>query len=211
MAPKDSALISLLKPYSDSVNGTMNVVIARTAVSLEKKQPQGSLGDMMADALLQMARKKFGVAVDAATLNFGGIRLGQLPAGDITIGKVYELMPFDNLVVLQTMSGKTLQELLNHIAGRKGWPVSGLTMQIKGKEAVNVNINGAPIDEMANYTIALPDYVAGGGDDCNMLKNIPQQNRGYLFRDALIEYLKGITQSGQELKANPDKRVSTLE
>ena len=48
--------------------------------------------------------------------------------------------------------------------------------------------NGAPSMESATYHCH-NDYVANGGDDCTMLKPIPQLNNGYIFRDAVFDYL----------------------
>ncbi len=205
---QDSALLVLIKPYADSVNKKMNDVIAVSAVELEKKQPEGSLGNLLADAMLTMARAKYKIPVDAAFINFGGIRLPSLPAGNITRGKVFELAPFDNVVVVQKINGKVLQEFLDHLAGRGGWPCAGITWQIKDKKAVNVKINGNPLNESADYYIANNDYVANGGDDCSMLKGIPQLNQNYLFRDALIDYFTNFTRQGKKISAQLENRVS---
>jgi 2',3'-cyclic-nucleotide 2'-phosphodiesterase (5'-nucleotidase family) len=205
---QDSSLLKLLKPYSDKINSTMNEVMGRTSVALEKKQPEGTLGNLMADAVLNRSQARFGVKVDGATLNNGGIRINMIPAGNITRGKVYELMPFDNIIVLLQMDGRLLQELLDHIAGRGGWPLAGITMQISNKKAVEVRVGGLALDPTATYTIALPDYVANGGDDCAMLRNIPQQNKGYLFRDALLEYIALQSQDGKAITATLENRVT---
>jgi len=62
----------------------------------------------MADAIKTMAEMKFQKKIDAAFVNFGGIR-SYLPKGDVTVGKIFELMPFDNLVVLQEIKGDKLK------------------------------------------------------------------------------------------------------
>jgi 2',3'-cyclic-nucleotide 2'-phosphodiesterase (5'-nucleotidase family) len=209
--PSDTAISVLLKPYSDSVNKSMNDVLGFNENTLEKKQPEGSLGNFMADAVLYIAEKKFNTRVDAALINFGGVRLNQLPAGNITRGKLYELMPFDNLIVLQKLKGTLLQEFLNHIAGRGGWPVAGINMQIKNANAVNVTIGGKAINPDVEYTIANSDYIANGGDDAIMLKSIPQQNIGYLMRDALIEYVSDLTAKGKHIIVPASNRVSNAE
>lgn len=212
---KDSVLLSVLKPYSDSVNMSMNDVIGFADKSLEKKQPEGTLGNFMADAFFTMANEKFQVKVDVAFMNFGGIRLTQLPAGNVTRGKIFELMPFDNVLLLQKMKGAVLQQLLDHIAGRGGWPVAGMTMQIKdlpagqaGKKAVNVLIGGKPLDPEATYTTANSDFVANGGDDAAMLRTLPQINIGYLMRDALFDYINKLKSQGKNITANEENRVT---
>jgi 2',3'-cyclic-nucleotide 2'-phosphodiesterase (5'-nucleotidase family) len=208
---RDTILQSVLRPYSDSVNGTMNVVIGVADQSLEKKMPECTLGYFMADAYLTMAKQKFKTDVDVAFMNYGGIRLTQLPAGNITIGKIFELMPFDNVLILQRMKGAELQVLLDHIAGRGGWPVAGMTMQIKNKKALNVMIGGKPLDPSATYTTANSDFVANGGDDAAMLRSIPQQNIGYLMRDAIFDYIKLLKSQGKRIQPTTENRVTNAE
>jgi 2',3'-cyclic-nucleotide 2'-phosphodiesterase (5'-nucleotidase family) len=204
--PKDSLLELQMKPYRDSVSNSMDEVVGMLEKTLEKKQPEGSLGNFMADALLFAGRKKFGKG-DLATVNYGGIRLTQLPAGAITRGKIFELMPFDNLVVLQEIKGDVLQSFLDLTAERGGWPFAGVTMQISNKKAVNVLVGGKPLDLTKSYTLINSDYVANGGDNATMLKNIPQQNIGYLMRDALFDYIKALKAEGKNISATEEKRV----
>lgn len=208
---QDSAVVALIRPYADSVNQSMSGIVAISETELEKKQPEGTLGNILADAMLKMAEEKYGTHVDAAFINYGGIRLPSIPAGNITRGKIFELAPFDNLLVLQKLSGKVVQEFLDHVAGRKGWPCAGITMQIKDKKAINVMIGGAPLNESAIYTIANNDYVANGGDDCIMLKTIPQVSNGYLFRDAVIDYFMKYTAAGKKISAKIENRVTNAE
>ena len=208
---QDSTLIALIRPYADSVNQSMNAIVAVSEIELEKKQPEGTLGNLLADAMLAMGEKKYAVHIDAAFINNGGIRLPSIPAGNITRGKIFELAPFDNVLVLQKVSGKIVREFLDHVASKGGWPSSGISMQIKNKKAVNIKIGGVAIDESAIYTIANNDYVANGGDDCIMLKTIPQINNGYLFRDAVIEYFTNYTKEGKKISAKIENRVSNAE
>jgi len=212
---KDSSVISFLKPYSDSVNKIMNDVIGYVDRDLEKKQPESTLGNFMADAFLTMAKEKYKTDADVAFINFGGIRLTQLPAGTVTNGKIFELMPFDNLLILQKVKGDVLQQVLDLQASRGGWPVAGLTMQIKdlpagqvGKKAINVMIGGQPLNPDRTYTIVNSDFIANGGDDANMLRPIPQITNGYLMRDAIMDYIKKLKTEGKNISAKIENRVT---
>ena len=80
-----------------------------------------------------------------------------------------------------------MQQFLDLTAARGGWPVAGITMHIKDNKAVDVMINGKPLDPNATYTTANSDFVANGGDNADMLRQIPQLTNGYLMRDALVE------------------------
>lgn len=210
-APKDSALIAMIKPYGDSVRVKMNQVVGTVAVTLEKASPESTLGNFMADAYLTMARRNFTQPVDVAMVNYGGIRLNQLPAGPITRGTVFELMPFDNQLVIQQLTGAQLQSLLDLIAARGGWPVAGLTMQIKDKKAITVTISGQPLDPAKKYWIANSDFVASGGDNAAMLKVLPQVGNGYLVRDVLFDYIRSFTEKGKAVTASLEKRVTNAQ
>lgn len=184
---------SMLRPYRDSMRTQMDAVIASSQSSLERKQPEGTLGNLVADAMRLQTAAKFGVPVDAAFVNSGGVRLPVLPAGPITRGKIYEIMPFDNVIGLQTLTGEQFQAFLDYVAARGGWPCSGVQLVIRDKRATEVRVGGKPLDAKATYRVANSDYIIQGGDNCTVLKSIPVTTHGYLLRDAILEYVQGKT------------------
>jgi 2',3'-cyclic-nucleotide 2'-phosphodiesterase (5'-nucleotidase family) len=210
-AQANSDIVSLLKPYSDSVNRNMNEVVAVAGMAFEKKQPEGTLGNLLTDAMLAKAKENYNTHVDAAFINAGGIRLNSLAAGNISKGKVYEVSPFDNVLVLLKVNGKILQQMLDVAASKGGWPCAGASYQLKDKKAVNIKIAGNPVAENGEYVIALVDYIANGGDNCDMLRTIPQTNNGGLFRDAVIAYLSDQHKQGKKIFAQLENRVSNAE
>lgn len=208
---KDSSLIKMLQPYSVSLNATMLKVIGVSNNGLGNKQPESALGNLMADCMRTMAEKKFERKVDAGFMNQFGMR-SSIPKGDITVWKIYEIMPFDNLVVLQEMKGSVLKEFLDKTAADGGWPVSaGVTLHIKDKKAVDVMINNKPLDVNATYVVANSDYVASGGDNCEMLRKVPMISKGYLFRDALLEFIGNYTKQGKPVDYTIENRVSNVD
>jgi 2',3'-cyclic-nucleotide 2'-phosphodiesterase (5'-nucleotidase family) len=120
-------------------------------------------------------------------------------------------MPFDNLLILQKLHGDTLQQLLDLIASQGGWPVAGMTMQIKDKKAVNVMIGGKPLDPRAIYTTVNSDFVANGGSDAAMLRPIPQISNGYLMRTAIFDYITLLKTEGKNISANEENRVTNAQ
>ena len=206
---KDAALVSMMAPYRDSVDRSMNAVVGYVEKALEKKQPQGSLGDFMVDALYQGGRVKFGIEPDLAVVNYGGIRLTQVPAGNMTRGKVFELMPFDNLLVLQQIKGDVLKQFLDHTAAAGGWPLAGVSMEIKDKKATNILIKGQPLNVSKTYNLINSDYVANGGDNAAMLKVIPQKNIGYLMRDAIFDYIASLP--NKTISVNNQNRITNAQ
>ena len=205
----DSSILNLLSPYSSRLNASMNEVIAQVGTNLEKRQPESTLGNVMADAMLATARKSYKTHVDAAFMNYGGIRLTQIPVGPLTRGKLFELSPFDNIVVLLEIRGKVLRQFLDHIAGRGGWPVAGLRMSMTGKKASGIEVGGKPLNDDAQYTIAVLDYNANGGDDCTMLINLPRQNNGLIFRSQLEEYFAQLQKEGKSITASIEGRITS--
>jgi 2',3'-cyclic-nucleotide 2'-phosphodiesterase (5'-nucleotidase family) len=189
----------------------MNNIVGVAEITLEKKQPEGTLGNFMVDAFFTMAAEKYNTKVDAAFLNFGGMRLTQLPSGNVTNGKIFELMPFDNLLILQKLKGEVLQQFLDLTAAKGGWPVAGITMQIKDKKAVNVMIGGKPLDPDVTYTTVNSDFVANGGDNAEMLRSIPQITNGYLMRDAIFDYIIKLKSLGKNINANIENRVTNVQ
>jgi 2',3'-cyclic-nucleotide 2'-phosphodiesterase (5'-nucleotidase family) len=109
------------------------------------------------------------------------------------------------------MKGSMLQQFFDHIANRGGWPIANATMQIKDKKAVNVLIGGKPLDPSAMYTTLNSDFVANGGDNADMLRSIPQQNIGYLMRDALFDYIARLKSQGKNITANEENRVTNAQ
>lgn len=207
-ATVDSDLVKMLQPYTASLNASMTRVIGFANTNLTAKRPEGALGNFMADCMKLMAEEKFGRKVDAAFINPGGIR-SYIQKGNITVGKIFELMPFDNLIVLQEIKGNVLLQFLDKTAADGGWPVSiGTVLLIKDKKIVSIMIDGKPLNKNATYVIANTDYIATGGDDCEMLRRVPRIDKGFLLRDALIGHVAELTLQGKPVESKVENRVS---
>ncbi|MDP1842575.1 MAG: 5'-nucleotidase [Sediminibacterium sp.] len=207
-AKPDTALSNLLQPYSVQINSTMNKVIGFSNTTMYKKQPESILGNFMADCIQKMAAIKYEKSVDVGFMNQGGIR-AEINKGNITLGNIYELMPFDNLVVIQQVKGADLEKFIQHIAADGGWPISAnSSFKIKAKKAIDIVINGKPLDVNAVYTVSNTDYIANGGSNSDMFKGIPMQNKGYLLRDALVEYINLLTKQGKPVDGKLENRVT---
>lgn len=210
-SPKDTAYTNFLKPYYDKMAATMNEVIAISDVELVKKQPSCNMGNFFSDIVKATAEKEYNMPVDIAIFNHGGMRLTSMAAGNVNLGKIYELSPFDNYIIILKLNGKILQDFLDLSAAKGGWPISGGTYIIKDKKATQVMIGGKAIEENKIYNVATIDYIANGGDDANMLRPIPQINRSIIMRDAIITYLQKLTAGGKHIVDIPEKRVQYAE
>ncbi len=202
----DSALVRMLAPYKLGVDTSMQVVVGRTDIPLTKAQPECTLGNFIADATLQAARR-IDPRVHAAVINYGGIRSAYLAPGPVSTGELYEIMPFDNFLTILEVPGRTLRRLCDGMAYRRGWPVAGLEYTIKGKKATSIRIGGEVLDTNRVYKIALSDYLAGGGDDCDFLKGLRRKNTSVMLRDAMIQYVAALEKKGDPLHPKIENRV----
>ena len=204
---QDEEIESIISPYRDDLASTMNKVIARVEIDLFKDKPSSSLGNLLADATLAMASEYTHSSIDIGIINYGGIRVPSLTKGPVTIGNVYELMPFDNYLVVLSLTGKQVQSMLDAIAASGGWPVAGVTFTIKDNTADDVQINGKRLHSESTYHIAISDYLANGGDNMNMLKGLPQENTNVLLRDAFKAYFVDFSNHDQALPYINEMRI----
>ena len=130
-----------------------------------------------------------------------------LTKGPVTIGNVYELMPFDNYLVVLSLTGKQVQSMLDAIAASGGWPVAGVTFTIKDNTADDVQINGKRLHNESTYRIAISDYLSNGGDNMKMLKGLPQENTNVLLRDAFKAYFEDFSNNDQALPYINEMRI----
>jgi len=186
----DEEITALIQPYKTELDQSMNRIIGTVEKDMSKNKPNSPLNNWVADVLLDEANARVG-NVDFAVQNYGGIRVPNLAQGEITIGKIYELMPFDNLITVLTADGKIVQMLLDRIADYGGWPISRNTsFTIRDGKAVDIIINGKPFDPQSTYTFALPDYVANGGDNSFFLSGAKRNDLKLLIRDAMIHHVE---------------------
>jgi 2',3'-cyclic-nucleotide 2'-phosphodiesterase (5'-nucleotidase family) len=206
----DSLLVRMMLPYKHGVDTLMQAVVGHTDVPLTKAQPECLLGNFMADASLQAARK-LNPKTDAAVMNYGGIRVPMIMPGAITRGKLFELMPFDNLLCIVDVPGTVLQQFCDQIAAARGWPVSGIRFVIRDRKATDVRVNGEALDPNRVYHIAVNDYLANGGDNCSFLRALPRLSSRRLLRDILTEHVAALEASGKPLHPVIEDRITYAE
>lgn len=205
---QDQQVEAIIKPFRDSMMTEMNEVIGRCAGIFTKKQPESSLGNLLADMELEQARSITHQPVDFAIINYGGIRIPQLPEGPITVGKVYELMPFDNLLVVVSIDGLVTRALFQQMAEAGGIPIAGARYRISGDNAQDILIGGMPLDTTKFYRVALSDYLANGGDKLELLKGRPRTETNVLLRDVFLTAIRERQQKGEALSPKTDGRVT---
>jgi len=154
---EDRARVAALRARSLGV-----LVSERLWPSYEVESP---LGNLIAD--LERAAVP---GADFAIYNGGGLR-AELPAGPLTYGALYEVLPFDNLLAVMTLRGATLRALLasNYGGGGHGFlSISGLKARCHcegGQVRLELTgTDGARLDDARSYRLVTSDFLANGGD-----------------------------------------------
>ena len=181
---KDDPQFAALSRKYGALLKELSVVVGRTAVDLDARSAinrtqETNIGDFVADSF------RLATGADVGLMNGGSIRADEIiRAGSLTKRDVLSMLPFKNRVVKVELSGATLRQVLEHGVARSAedaepgrFPqVSGIKFTFDarrppGSRVVSPTVNGKPLDEMKNYTLAATDYVAiDGGDGYAMLK-----------------------------------------
>ena len=208
----DSSVYQTILPYSQKVNSIMDSVIGQSETAMEKGQPESKLGDFVTDAVLYQANKICSSTgqpkVDFAFVNNGGLRAA-LPYGDITVGNIFSLMPFENEMTVLTLNGNFTRQLIDFIIDKGGMPVSNIKIVIKNKKAIEIKINGVDFDSRKTFRVVTSDYLANGGDKLTFLNEaLKKENLNLKLRDALLIRIKELTASGKKINPKIEGRIT---
>jgi 2',3'-cyclic-nucleotide 2'-phosphodiesterase (5'-nucleotidase family) len=173
---------SIIQPYKDSLEKEMSEVIATSLYDYAVARPGSALGNWVADAIFVNQTKHVRLSIPIfCLLNTGGIR-STLNEGEVTLGDLYKLMPFDNEVVWVKLSAEQLPSIEEYLSVSGGEPISNATMSY-GK----LNLNGWT-QNTTEFWVITSDYLKNGGDKMSFFsKALEVNNTGKLLRDVLIE------------------------
>ncbi|MDO4229312.1 MAG: 5'-nucleotidase [Capnocytophaga sp.] len=207
---------SFILPYRKHVQQEMASVLAYNPIDLVKQTDamNAPIGNFIAEATFEIANpiffKKTGENIDFVLLNWGGIR-SDLPKGDVTMGSVYSLMPFENKLVIVKIKGEKINEMAEYlIKAKKPHPLSKqVQLHITPTSKVKYfTINGKLINSNRTYWVATSDYLMNGGDGMMFFQNpIDSFEMDYLLRNILIDYFKKIG----TVQAEKDNRFILVE
>lgn len=211
--PTDLHIERIIQGYKDQLDQEMTEVIGVAAKDLNNNsgRVESVLGNFVADLMLAQSIKSFGSAVDLALINArGGLRV-PLSKGEITVGDVFELLPFDNDVWILKLTGEETQMLFDHCAQIKRMAISGGSYEINEASAINIQIGGAEFDSMQSYILAIPDFLAKGGDGFEFLPQAKVVKKlNYLARDMIINHIRKLNQTNVPIEGRLDGRVIEL-
>ena len=189
----------------------MQVVIAHTDQELESFALESPLSNFLTDILLDEASKYIKDTtfdnLDVSMLNFGGIRTS-MPAGDVAVGDLYRISPFDNYLTFIVLKGSELRKALNRFNDKFNAPYAGVSLVYKNNKPVKIMVQGKPIDDNRFYKLVTLNFISDGGD--HLLENIHYEKIEYTtmtFRDFLIAELKAMTSRGEKIVGKKDGRA----
>ncbi|HIA03759.1 MAG TPA: bifunctional metallophosphatase/5'-nucleotidase [Myxococcales bacterium] len=190
---EDAAVLELVQKHQNQVGkrldekiGTLNESMIRAGYPLDNP-----LGSWMTDIM------RMSVAADIGIQNTYGIR-DDLRAGTISLRDIYRVMPFENTVVVVTLSGKQVKQLVrDNMRGQKsGIQISGIRVHLRfdpQKQTLQeswVLHKGAPIDDEKLYRVATNNYLAQGGTGGKVMKGAPTHDTGRSIRKVIVEAVR---------------------
>lgn len=190
----DAEVLAIVNSAQAEIAPVKNVPVGSTTFDLSHDRYQlSTLGQWSSDVFRELTK------VDVALINGGGLRTSIL-AGSVTMGNLYEVVPFDNTLVTLDMTGDQILRALNFGTGnaRVGdVQFSGLRVLIDsarpwGSQVLEVRLgDGALLDPAKSYRVVTNDFMASGGDDFTMVKEGKNQIDTFIpVRDALAEGFK---------------------
>ena len=190
---------NFIAPYRKHIDEDLSTVLAYAPENIDKKGAwQTKIGNLQSTVTLASANKVFGLrenkSVDICLLNNGGIR-SIINKGNITTRTAFELMPFENNLVVVSLKGEQILEIVNYIIKeKKPHPLAGLTFTIdKNDVAKAILVQKQPLDLQKIYFVATNDYLYNGGDNMNFFKKAIQlYDLDYKVRNVWIDYFKEI-------------------
>lgn len=200
----DPAMVRMLDAYRDSLNGVMGREIASVADTLRFGKPEGPLNNLVADALRFRAARELRRFVHIGVIGEDSFKLYFVP-GKLTLGDVYEFMPYDNHLVVLTLNGATLLKLIEQVSAMGGAPISGVRFRIDAEGRPNsILVNAEVIDLNRKYLVATSSWAANGGDKFPALWNAEERlDTNISLQDVYITYLENQV----ELTATTDGRI----
>ncbi|MDM9631953.1 5'-nucleotidase C-terminal domain-containing protein [Robiginitalea aurantiaca] len=214
LATSDS-INAFIEPYRSHLNSVLDAPLCYATDHITKTEGKWNtpLGNLMADLMRERAgavlQTRENIKVDLALHNFGGMRTA-IAKGDVTERTAFEVMPFENKLVVAGISGKGIKKMVDFLIGStRPHPISGMQIILDSKGAVkSLSIDGEPVEDERIYYVATSDYLVGGGDRMRFFQEkVSVYDTGYKIRNAMIDYFK----AADTLRPQIDNRFIQLD
>ena len=191
----DNKIESFIKPFKQKVESEMNKVLSYTKKDLVRTDAilQSSLGNLLADLSFKRANPVFnsrtGKNIDFAMFNYGGIRAG-ITKGNITTENAFNLMPFENTLVVVELTSDKIEDLIQFLIKQKiAHPLSKQINLAITSDGYELKINNKKFDTDKTYFVLTSNYLQKGGDGMDFFKDpIALHPLDYKVRNAIIDY-----------------------
>lgn len=205
--PEDAAIAQVIDPIKVQMKASFGQVLTEAPQGLfrGRGQEENALGYWVADLMRQRAEALVGAPVKFAVTNGGGIRANLRP-GSVKVGDIYEVMPFENELVIAEFTGAEVVQIVKEgILRRAGEPASGIRARVTGTpEAPVFTItwaDGSPIQPDEVVRVATSDYLASSGDGtATIRKGRNLFTSGLPLRQLLLDACSELGKAGQPLK-----------
>jgi 2',3'-cyclic-nucleotide 2'-phosphodiesterase (5'-nucleotidase family) len=203
---EDEEMAKVIAPYANKIKGTFDVVLTECPKGLFRGRSgdESLLGYWVADLMRAKASDILGAPVAFAITNSGGLRANMRP-GTVKVGTIYEIMPFENELVIVEFTGAELIQIVKEgILRRNGEPLSGMRVSLSGPVgAPKYEVtwaDGTLISPTKTYKIATTDYLAANGDGGATIRNGRKLfTTGVQLRQLLLDECARLGQAKQPL------------
>lgn len=183
-------------------------VVAYAPVAIPKGRPESPLSNLTVDILMAQTAAATGRKVDAGIMNFGGIRLDAIPAGNVLLDDLVSMFPFKNHLCLVQLRGADLRKLFEQMAASGIQVVGGVRLVVADGRLESAEVGGAPLDDAREYGVATIDFLLDGGDDLFVARNATDLVITKIkVIDAIMNYVRAETAAGRQLTYQADGRV----
>jgi 5'-nucleotidase / UDP-sugar diphosphatase len=180
----DPEMADVVATYEADLGRHLDTPIGTTAIELDSRNTtvrsrETAIGALVADAM------RWSAQTEAAITNGGGIRGGKVypPGAILTRRDVLAELPFGNRLITLDVTGAVLTAAIENGLSKLPNPsgrfpqVSGLTIEADvsrppGSRVISVKVGDAPLDPAKTYSLATNDFMARGGDDYVMFRDI---------------------------------------
>lgn len=182
---EDGGTVARIAELAMPLDEIRNMVVASAASVIDGDRAvcrvqECAMGNLVADAMLDRVRDQ---GVTIAITNSGGLR-ASIDAGEITMGEVLTVLPFQNTLATFEITGQGIVDALEsgvsqveevkgrfpQVAGLKfSWDASVAPNQGRVSGVMVAGGDGfAPIDLARTYLVVTNNYVRNGGDGYKM-------------------------------------------
>lgn len=195
-APESANVTAWFNLVQSLIGPVKNQVIGKATADFPHS-PDETQTTLLGNWVTDVMRKA--VNADIAIQNGGGLRR-DLPAGNITMGLLYEIMPFDNTLFTMDLTGAQVRAAIEHgimSEDFKPGQFSGVMVKYDstkeaGSRIVEIKlVDGTPLDDSKIYKVVTNDFQAGGGDKYTMfLEGKNGKDTAIPVRDVLVNEIK---------------------